>query len=116
MEEIARMEELGKTPNVPKRTAIRRVGFVAAALIAARICPAARDFMLASHVSREPAGARVLAELGLSAIVHGDMALGEGTGAVTLFPLMDMALAVYAGPHTFDSMGMQAYAPQGGTI
>ena len=42
------------------------------------------------------------------------MALGEGTGAVTLFPLMDMALAVYAGPHTFDSMGMDAYVPQEG--
>ena len=42
------------------------------------------------------------------------MALGEGTGAVTLFPLLDMALRVYNGTHTFDDLGMEAYTPQGG--
>ena len=39
----------------------------------------------------------------------------EGTGAVTLFPLLDMALRVYNGTHTFDDLGMEAYTPQGGT-
>lgn len=86
----------------------------AAALLAARYYPVAREYMLASHVSREPAGQMTLDELGLTAIVHGDMALGEGTGAVTLFPLLDMALNVYHGPHTFEGLGMAAYKPQGG--
>ena len=85
-----------------------------AALTAARICPAAKDFMLPSHMSREKAAARIMEELSLRPIVQADMALGEGTGAVTLLPLLDMALRVYRGTHTFDDLGMEAYTPQGG--
>ena len=85
-----------------------------AALTAARICPAARDFMLPSHMSREKAAACIMEELSLRPIVQADMALGEGTGAVTLLPLLDMALRVYRGTHTFDDLGMEAYTPQGG--
>ena len=83
-----------------------------AALTAVRICPAAIDFMLPSHMSREPAMVRIMAELGMEPVLHADMALGEGTGAAALLPLMDMALQVYHGPHTFDDLGMAAYTPQ----
>jgi len=85
-----------------------------AALVAARICPNAKNFMLPSHMSREPAAMRIMEELELKPIIHADMALGEGTGAVTLLPLLDMALRVYHGPHTFDDLGMEAYTPQEG--
>lgn len=85
-----------------------------AALIAARINPEATAFMLPSHMSREPAMVRIMDELGLSPILHADMALGEGTGAVAVIPLLDMALKVYHGPHTFDDLGMNAYTPQEG--
>ena len=85
-----------------------------AALVAARICPEAKDFILPSHMSREPAAMRVMDELNLKAIIHADMALGEGTGAAALLPLLDMALRVYHGPHTFDDLGMEAYSPQEG--
>jgi len=83
-----------------------------AALTAYRLCPAAADCMLPSHMSREPAMVRIMAELGMEPILHADMALGEGTGAVALLPLLDMALRVYHGPHTFDDLGMAAYTPQ----
>ena len=83
-----------------------------AALTAVRINPAAIDFMLPSHMSREPAMVRIMAELGMDPILHADMALGEGTGTVALIPLLDMALRVYHGPHTFDDLGMAAYTPQ----
>ena len=86
----------------------------AAALLAARLCPAARDYMLPSHMSREGLAPRVMASLGLEPVIRADMALGEGTGAVALMPLLDMALRVYAGSHTFGSLGMAAYVPQGG--
>lgn len=85
-----------------------------AALTAARICPEAKEFMLPSHMSREPAAMRIMDELGLKPVIHADMALGEGTGAVALLPLIDMALRVYHGPHTFDDLGMDAYTPQEG--
>ncbi len=87
----------------------------AAALLAARLCPACRDFMLPSHKGREPAAAIVLGALSLSPVLHADMALGEGTGAVALFPLLDMAARVYGGTHTFSSLGMGAYTPQEGS-
>ena len=86
-----------------------------AALTAVRICPECRKFMLPSHMSREPAMVKIVQELGLDPIIHADMALGEGTGAVALFPLLDMAHRVYAGEHTFDDLGMDAYTPQEGT-
>ena len=86
-----------------------------AALLACRLCPQARDALLASHQSRESAARLVLEELGLEAILHGNMALGEGTGAVALMPVLDMALAVYGGVHTFEQLGMAAYKRQGGT-
>ncbi|MBQ2699937.1 MAG: nicotinate-nucleotide--dimethylbenzimidazole phosphoribosyltransferase [Clostridia bacterium] len=83
-----------------------------AALTAARLCPQVKDFMLPSHMSREPAMQRIMAELELKPILHGDMALGEGTGAAALLPLLDMALNIYHGPHTFEGLGMDAYTPQ----
>lgn len=86
-----------------------------AALLAATLCPTSKDYMLASHISREPSCEMILEALGLTAIVHAGMALGEGTGALTLFPLLDMALRVYDGKHTFTSLDMAAYTPQGGS-
>lgn len=83
-----------------------------AALTAVRMKPQAREFILPSHISREPAMARIMDELGMLPILHADMALGEGTGAVALIPLLDMALKVYHGPHTFDDLGMAAYTAQ----
>lgn len=86
-------------------------GFISsvAALTAYKICPACRDYMLASHVSKEPAAQLVLDALGLSAALHCDMCLGEGTGAVTLFPILDMACEVYEKMSTFDEIKLEAY-------
>jgi len=83
-------------------------GFISSvsALVAARICPGARDFMIPSHVSAEPACKAVMEELGLSPIIQAGMRLGEGTGAVAVLPLIDMALAVYHDLMTFKDIGM----------
>lgn len=83
-----------------------------AALTAVRLCPACRDFVLPSHMSREPAMARIMDELRLAPVIDGGLALGEGTGAAALLPLLDMAQRVYAGVHTFARLGMDAYTPQ----
>ena len=39
------------------------------------------------------------------------MALGEGTGAVALMPLLDMAYAVYGGMLAFSDAGIEEYKP-----
>ena len=83
-------------------------GFISsvAALTAQRLCPACRDYMLASHASAEPAAAMVSRALGLDPVLHAGMHLGEGTGAVALLPLIDMALAVYKDLFTYGDIGM----------
>lgn len=91
-------------------------GFIsaAAALAAAKLAPLAKDYMLASHVSAEPAGGLLLQELGLKPFVTAGMCLGEGTGAVASIPLLDMALEVYAKMSTFNDIQIEDYKPLGG--
>ncbi len=102
----------GMTHGVP--IVIDGVISAVSALLALRICPESGEFMLASHMSREPAGRLVMDALGLEPVIDAGMALGEGTGAVMLFPLLDMTHRVYYGTHTFDDLGMEAYTPQRG--
>ncbi len=88
-------------------------GFISsvAALIAARICPTSKDYMLGSHASDEPASKLVLADLGLEPFLYAGMRLGEGTGAVAVMPLLDMGLAVYREMTTFEAVDIEAYQP-----
>ena len=88
-------------------------GFISAtaALVAAKLYPETLDFMIASHRSKEPAVSEILNYLGLSPILDGNLCLGEGTGAVTLFPLLDMAWEVYRRMGTFSEYEIEAYRP-----
>lgn len=80
-----------------------------AALTACRINPDAVHFMLASHQGREKACDYILKELGLTPVIYGNLALGEGSGTAFLFPLLDMAEAVYRNSPTFSGMKIAAY-------
>lgn len=80
-----------------------------AALTANKIDQRAVDFMLASHESGELTGRLALNALHLKAPIHAEMCLGEGTGAVTLFPLLAMAMEVYRNMGTFQEYKIEAY-------
>ena len=80
-----------------------------AALLAQKFCPQVTDFLLPSHMGKEPACAMAMEKLGLEASIYGNLALGEGTGAVMLFPLLDMAEAVYRENSTFEDIHVGAY-------
>ena len=86
-------------------------GFIScvSALIAKKICPTAGDYMIASHVSKEPAARLLLEALEKEAVIHGDMCLGEGSGAVALFPYIDMGIAVYESMSTFEDIHVEQY-------
>lgn len=88
-------------------------GFISttAALVAGRICPDAHDYWLASHCSKEPAGQMMLEAVGLRPMITADLCLGEGTGAVALLPLLDIALAYYKEMGTFDDIAIAHYVP-----
>lgn len=86
-------------------------GFISAvsAALAALICPASKEYMLCSHVSKEPAGGQMLEFLGLEPPITAGLCLGEGTGGVLLLPMLDAALAVYNSAHLFDNLPMEKY-------
>ena len=68
-------------------------GFISAvsALIAYKICPISREFMIASHLSEEPGMKYIMKELNLEPMLFMNMKLGEGTGAVMMFPVIEGA-------------------------
>lgn len=90
-------------------------GFISgtAALLACRLCPEAKEYMIASHKSKEPGMQILLKALGLSASLDCDMCLGEGTGAVAFFPVLDMAAAVYRQMSTFADIQVEEYQELG---
>lgn len=71
-------------------------GFISgvAALAAWKIAPLSRDYMIATHKSEEPGMKVVLDSLQLKAMLHMDMRLGEGTGAVLAYPIISGALEI----------------------
>jgi len=68
-------------------------GFISAisALVAYKICPNCRDFMIASHLSEEPGMKYIMKELDLEPMLFMNMKLGEGTGAVMMFTVIEGA-------------------------
>ena len=77
-------------------------GFISAvgALAACRIEPLVKDFILPTHMSEEPGMKIVLNEIGKKAFLNMEMRLGEGTGAVLTYPMIDCALDVINGMKT----------------
>lgn len=88
-------------------------GFISgvAAMTAASLCPEAKSYMFASHLSQEPASELVLKQLGLEGFMDCRMRLGEGSGAVLLFPLLDMIIEVYRSVASFEENSMEHYVP-----
>jgi nicotinate-nucleotide--dimethylbenzimidazole phosphoribosyltransferase len=83
-------------------------GFItaAAALIAVGLCPAAGDYLIASHRSAEPGHAFILRNLGLSPLLDLQMRLGEGTGALLAMNPLEASLRILREMATFSSAGV----------
>ena len=86
-------------------------GFISsiAAYCAAKLSPACRPYMVATHCSAEPAGQMMLDALGMKAPIQAGMHLGEGTGAVTAYSLYKYALALYNGLPSFGEAKVEQY-------
>ncbi len=74
---------------------------VAAALLAYRIHPVVKEYMFASHISKEPAYALAAAEMQLKPMLDLKMGLGEGSGCPLAMQIIDTALAVMCNMDTF---------------
>lgn len=91
-----------------RRTPVILDGVVtgAAAMLAEEFAPGARQWWVAGHRSVEPAHALALQHLELVPILDLGMRLGEGSGAVTALPLVQMAVRVLAEMATFADAGV----------
>ena len=91
-------------------------GFIsgAAALVANAVCPAARDYMLPSHVSAERGHRAALEGLGLTPLLDLGMRLGEGTGAALAMPIVEAAAATLSEMATFAEAGVSDRDPDEG--
>ncbi|WP_310767585.1 nicotinate-nucleotide--dimethylbenzimidazole phosphoribosyltransferase [Mycobacterium sp. Z3061] len=78
----------------------------AAALVAERLAPGARQWWQAGHRSTEPGHTLALAALELEPIVDLRMRLGEGTGAVVALPVLRAAVATLSSMSTFAEAGV----------
>ncbi|BBZ43587.1 nicotinate-nucleotide--dimethylbenzimidazole phosphoribosyltransferase [Mycobacterium parmense] len=80
----------------------------AAALVAERLAPGARQWWQAGHRSTEPAHALALTALDLVPILDLRMRLGEGTGAALALPVLRAAVATLSSMATFGEAGVSA--------
>jgi nicotinate-nucleotide--dimethylbenzimidazole phosphoribosyltransferase len=94
-----------------RRTPVLLDGVVvtAAALVADRLAPGARQWWQAGHRSTEPAHTLALQRLGLEPIVDLGMRLGEGTGAAVALPVLRAAVATLASMATFGDAGVSGH-------
>ena len=76
---------------------------------AERLVPGIREYMIPSHISREPAACRLAESLGLEPVLDAGMGAGEGVGAVMMMSLLRDVNRVYREAKRFDGYGMEPY-------
>lgn len=83
-------------------------GFIstAAAMIAASLAPAVRDYMIAAHVSQERGHQLMLEWLGLKPLLDLNLRVGEGTGAALAFHLIEASTRILREMATFEEAGV----------
>nr|WP_165839763.1 nicotinate-nucleotide--dimethylbenzimidazole phosphoribosyltransferase [Mycobacterium montefiorense] len=91
-----------------RRTPLLLDGVVvtAAALVAERLAPGARQWWQAGHRSTEPAHTLALTALDLDPILDLRMRLGEGSGATLALPVLRAAVATLSSMATFTEAGV----------
>jgi nicotinate-nucleotide--dimethylbenzimidazole phosphoribosyltransferase len=86
-------------------------GFImtACALAAVKLYPAAQDYMIFTHCGDESGHKRLLDAMGASALLHLGLRLGEGTGALCAFPIVDSAVRMMNEMNNFDNARITKY-------
>ncbi len=79
------------------------------ALVADRIAENAHEYLIPSHKSLEPVTEKLSRKLHLEPVIDGQMALGEGTGAVMMAGLLKMADTAYTKALKFGDSGVEQY-------
>lgn len=83
-------------------------GFIAgaAALVAQALVPQVQDYLVFCHRSAEPGHRLLLAHLGAKPLLELDLRLGEGTGALLAWPLVQSAANFLNEMASFEAAGV----------
>ena len=83
-------------------------GYIAtvSAILAVMINPTVKDYLFPSHASFEKSAKLASDFLGLKPFLHLEMRLGEGSGAILAFPVLEAACAMINYMATFEEAGI----------
>ena len=86
-------------------------GFImtACAIAAIRLYPASRDYMVFTHCGDENGHRRMLDIVGARPLLSIGLRLGEGTGALCAFPIIDSAVRMINEMNNFDNANITKY-------
>lgn len=86
-------------------------GFImtACALAAIQLYPAAKDYMIFTHCGDESGHKLMLDAIGVKPLLHLGLRLGEGTGALCAFPIVDSAVRMINEMNNFDNANITKY-------
>jgi nicotinate-nucleotide--dimethylbenzimidazole phosphoribosyltransferase len=86
-------------------------GFImtACALAACRLYPTAQSYMVFGHCGDESGHRRMLDAMGANPLLTLGMRLGEGTGALCAFPILDSAIRMINEMNNFDNGNITKY-------
>ena len=86
-------------------------GFImtACAIAAIRLYPASQDYMVFTHCGDESGHKKMLDIVGAKPLLHLGLRLGEGTGALCAFPIIDSAVRMINEMNNFQSAHITKY-------
>ena len=86
-------------------------GFImtACALAAIRLYPASQDYMVFTHCGDESGHQMMLNTIGAKPLLHLGLRLGEGTGALCAYPIIDSAVRMVNEMNNFDNAHITKY-------
>lgn len=79
------------------------------AVVADRLLDNTRDYLIPSHISKEPVSRKLASKLKLEPIFDANMAVGEGTGAVMMASSLRLADTVFHDALKFGDSGVDQY-------
>ena len=105
--------EIGGLVGVILAAASKRIpvvidGFIsgAAALVACKLSPEVKDYMIAAHSSVEKGHKLILQYMGIKPLLDFNLRLGEGTGAALAINIVEASIKILTEMATFQSAGV----------
>lgn len=84
-----------------------------AAFVASKYSYLIRSYAFPSHMPKEPGAKKLLERMQMYPSLDCNYNLGQGTGVISIFPILDMVQEVYDQMETFEEFGIEPYEVMG---